>query len=107
MTQGTDVTKWDEDSMALVDIAAHFLCQYFEHEAESARHEIRAFLVTFGHRFDEDFAHQYGPYCLAAVCHYIIRLGGTPETAGDWLSEKGHLHTPPEALEYFREHYFI
>ena len=96
----------DEDTYRVLDIALYFLRKYFGHSEDEAKALMRCFFNDFAKRFDEDGIHHESSYRMAAIIHFLSHKKGSPDALGDWLLSSGHNQAPPEALEYFREHYF-
>ncbi len=98
---------YDKDTYRLLDIALLFLVRYFGHSDTEAEQLMVRFHQSFSQQFDEDAIHHESSYRLAAIIHYLVSMRGRRDGLGDWLSEEGHSSPPAEALEYFREHYFV
>ena len=90
------------DTYKVLEITIHFMNQYFGHPEATAGE----LMVAFFTQFDEDVVHHDSAYRMAAYIHYISFLKGDPNKLGDWMLASGVHQTPPEATEYFREHYF-
>ncbi len=99
--------KYDEDTFRLLEISTEFLIRFFEHTQEKADILMMKFLKSYSKYYDEDILHHESSYRIAAIVHYLIELKGSRETLGNWLVENGYNKQPPEALEYFRDHYFV
>ena len=97
----------DDDTYRLLDITLVFLNRYFGHSGEKAEALMKDFFSNFRERFGEDDVHHESSYRMAAITHYLSYLKQNPNELGDWLVSTGHNKTPPEALEYYREHYFL
>lgn len=97
----------DNDTRRLFAIVAWCLSQYCDHTPESAVDVINRFYERFHERLGDDFFHHYGPYWSALLIDYVEVLAGTIEDFEGWRRTQGLLKVPPEALAYYREHYFV
>jgi hypothetical protein len=97
---------FDDDTFRILDIALTFLEQYFHYTPEDAELKMNVFLKDFSTRFDEDAIHHESSYRLAAIIHYLTGLNGNPNKLGDWMVANKFNQSPPDAMDYFRRHYF-
>lgn len=99
-------TRYDEDTIVLLQITLHFLEKYFKHETKEAEKLMNDFLDSEVPMDHEDFLHYRLPYTFAAVIHYQEHLKGEPSNAWDWVVENRYHDTPKEAMIYYQEKYF-
>lgn len=98
---------YDDDTFRILDISLVFLVRFFGHSEAGAKELLREFNASFASYYDEDALHHESSYRVAAMIHYLVSLGGAREELGEWLHQEGHTSAPPEALEFFRENYFV
>lgn len=95
----------DDDTHALLEITVHFLKTYFDYDENDAIPKLEEYYERAKH--DDDFYHQISSFQVAARVHYFITLNGTENDYVFWRRENGLNGQPPEAAQYFREHYFL
>jgi anaerobic selenocysteine-containing dehydrogenase len=98
--------KYHPDTLIIIEIAERFLQDYFGHGADRAEEVLSEFFSRFGGSFDEEYVRDEHSWRLANAAHYCIQLQGERVDLPEWRRREGYLRTPPEALEYLREHYW-
>ena len=98
--------KTDADTTKLFEIVVEALKQYFGHSEAAAVGLINDYYLHSAFRLEDDWYHHAGAYGTAARVHYFEFLKGDAAGLDDWTRREGHWNTPPEFLEYFRDHYF-
>jgi hypothetical protein len=106
MSWRTRLSNYDPDTLVIVEIAGHFLKEYFHHSADESDRLLTRYFESFDRFFDESFVRHELSWALACAAHYTIHLGGERGNQRMWEKEQGFLETPPDALEYMREHYW-
>ncbi len=96
----------DEDTVRLLEIAAHFLEQYFGHSREEAISLINRYYKMREAKHDDDYYHHEGAFHIAVQVHYFVHLSGDEGRFPAWKREHNLKDIPIEAIDYFREHYF-
>jgi len=102
--------RTDEDTTSLFQIVIWCLKKYFCHTDESAVKATNSFYDKNLDRYDADFYHEEMPFRIAVRIQYseILERGDDKEQKFyDWRSESGYDVDPREAIDYFREHYFM
>jgi len=94
-----------DETELLLEIAHHFLCEYFGHKTDYANDIMIKFLKNYSSSYNEDFIHHEMSYRVAATIHFVIHLNGSPNKLGEWLIENVNKKHNPEADEYFRRHF--
>lgn len=96
----------DDDTQRLFEIAVHFLQEYFAYSEEMAINMVNHYYLAWENIHDNDFYHQILSFQIAVRVHYFVGLNGNPDNFAEWRSAEKLTAQPPEAAEYFRQHYF-
>lgn len=94
------------DTLVIIEIAERFLQDFFGHSPKRAEEILSEFFSRFAGSFDEEYVRDELSWHIANAAHYCIQLQGERGDIPAWRRDNGYLRTPPEALEYLREHYW-
>jgi hypothetical protein len=97
----------DEDTVRLFQIVVWCLKKYFFHTDDSAVEAINQYYEKNVKRHDDDFYHHEMVFRVAVRIHYIEDLKGEANKFPDWIRESKYNCSPREAMDYFKEHYFV
>jgi len=97
----------DEDTVRLFQIVIWCLKKYFCHTDDSAVEVINSYYEKNLKIHDDDFYHHEMPFRIALRIHYFEVLKGDANKFHDWIQKSNYNSSPGEAIDYFKEHYFV
>lgn len=102
--------KTDDDTIRLFQIVVWCLKKYFCHTDDSAVEAINSYYEKNAERHDDEFYHYEMPFRVAVRIYYseVLRRGDDKDVKFyNWRRESGYDVDPREAIDYFREHYYV
>ena len=105
MTWRTE-NKFSEETICILEIAQHFLKEYFGHEDHDAEIMIGKYFQKVKMPDPESVIGHVLSWEMAKRVHYAIGLGHDPDGQITWEIENNLRNTPREALAYMRNNYW-
>ena len=98
--------RFNAETVRVLEIAEHFLTEYFGHTKESAIEVVSKYFRMFDIPYVQDAVVHALSWKMAKRIHFTVALGEDPEDLIFWEMENGLRDAPAEAKEYMKVHYW-